>query len=151
MGEKDEGNLSDACKKCGSFCCTYYALPLETPETKEDYDDLRWFLMHEGNYICVEDGAWYLNIGSKCKNLLPEGKCAAYDKRPKICRKHGHKGEACEFFGEYEYEERFHTPEEIEWYAVREMGLKREEVKGWYVHEDEEFWKMMAGMKVTKK
>ena len=141
---EDTPRLKDACGRCGAYCCTYYTLPIEKPETLEDFDDIRWFLMHEGNYVFVEDGEWYLNVNGRCKNLVRDGGCMAYDKRPKICRRHGKSEEPCEFFSDYEFEEQFFTPQEIEWYAARKLGLKREETKGWYVFEDEGFWKAVG-------
>ena len=99
----DQVPIEEACRRCGSFCCTYYALPLDDPEDKDDFDDFRWFLMHGGNYIYIEDAEWYLNIASPCKNLGPEGLCKAYDKRPRICREHGKGEEPCEFYIDYQY------------------------------------------------
>ncbi|MBN1809535.1 MAG: YkgJ family cysteine cluster protein [Planctomycetes bacterium] len=133
-------DLADACRKCGSYCCTYYALPLDEPEDKNDYDDLRWFLMHEGNYIYIEDGDWYLNVMARCGYLLPSGRCAAYRMRPRICREHGGVEDPCEYYSEYTFEKTFLSPEEIEKHAVAMLGLDRDEVEGWFIHEDEGFW-----------
>jgi len=144
MGKtKDE--LADACTRCGSFCCTYYALPLENPENQEDFDDFRWFLMHYGNFIYKDAGDWYLNVASPCRHLSADGRCTAYDARPAICRKHGHdEDEECEFFGGYEFEETLCSVEEVEAYAVRILGLGRDDVKGWFICQDDAFWKALA-------
>jgi hypothetical protein len=46
------------CSKCTGLCCRYFALPIETPDDKEDYDDIRWYLCHEDVTVFVEDGDW---------------------------------------------------------------------------------------------
>ena len=137
----EEVPLREACKRCGSFCCTYYALPLDEPESKEDYDDFRWFLMHPGNYIYQEDGDWYLNIYAPCKYLAGDGRCKVYEKRPRICREHGNGEEPCEFYSDYEYEVMFFEPEDVERYAVEKLRLRREDVKDWFIYEDERYWR----------
>ena len=58
------------CDKCNGLCCRYFALPIETPEDKEDYDDIRWYLCHEDITVFVEDKDWYVNIKNKCTHLL---------------------------------------------------------------------------------
>ena len=35
------------CDKCNGLCCRYFALPIDTPEDREDYDDIRWYLCHK--------------------------------------------------------------------------------------------------------
>lgn len=95
------------CGQCVGLCCRYVALPIETPEDKQDYDDIRWYLCHEGVTIFVEDGDWYINVKNKCRHLADEDyECMIYDKRPKICRKYKYKD--CDYVeGEYDYELHF--------------------------------------------
>ena len=106
----------DLCKKCTGLCCRYFALPIETPEDKEDYDDIRWYLCHEGITIFVEDDEWYMNIDNKCKYLSEKDyTCQIYDKRPRICKKYTTKD--CDFIeGEYDYDLYFTSPEQMEEY-----------------------------------
>lgn len=95
------------CDKCTGLCCRYFALPIETPEDKGDYDDIRWYLCHEGISVFVEDGDWYINMDNKCKNLSEENfQCYLYSKRPRICR--GYTTKDCDMIeGEYDYELHF--------------------------------------------
>ena len=104
------------CERCTGLCCRYFALPIETPETKEDYDDIRWYLCHEDITVFVEDGDWYLNVKNKCRNLSDKDyKCLIYDKRPRICRKYKH--EDCDFVdGEYDYQLHFTCDKDMEEY-----------------------------------
>jgi Fe-S-cluster containining protein len=95
------------CERCSGLCCRYFALPIETPEDRDDYDDIRWYLCHEGTSVFVEDGDWYINIQNKCKYLSEKTyKCTNYEKRPKICRKYT--TDDCDLVeGEYDYELHF--------------------------------------------
>jgi Fe-S-cluster containining protein len=91
------------CAKCTGLCCRYFALPIDTPKTRADYDDIRWYLCHEGISVFVEDGDWYLKVRNVCRHLSGrDHTCRIYDRRPKICRKYKHKD--CDFVeGEYDY------------------------------------------------
>jgi uncharacterized protein len=101
------------CARCAGLCCRYFALPLETPEDKGDYDDIRWYLCHKDVTVFVEDGDWYLNIKNKCRHLSDEDKtCGIYGKRPKICR--GYKIADCDLTdGQYDYELHFTSDKQM--------------------------------------
>lgn len=103
----------DQCNKCIGLCCRYFALPIETPETKEDYDDIRWYLCHKNITIFVEDGQWYIEIKNRCRHLsAKDNRCRIYDERPKICRKYRHKD--CDYVeGKYEYELHFTNDKQV--------------------------------------
>jgi uncharacterized protein len=111
--------LSDVlCEKCAGLCCRYIALPIEEPETKADFDDVRWYLAHEGISVFVEDDDWYINIANRCKYLTKDNRCDIYDHRPRICR--GYKDHSCDFHsGDYGYELHFTTTEELDEYMHR--------------------------------
>jgi Fe-S-cluster containining protein len=104
------------CDKCTGLCCKYFALPIETPKEKGDYDDIKWYLCHEGITVFVEDGDWYLNINNRCRHLSRRDyRCRIYDKRPGICRKYRHAD--CDFVqGKYDYELHFTSDQDMEEY-----------------------------------
>lgn len=104
------------CDKCTGLCCRYFALPIDTPKNKGDYDDIRWFLCHKGISVYVEDGDWYINIKNKCKYLSEDDyRCKIYDKRPRICRSYRHS--TCDIVeGEYDFELHFTSAEQMEEY-----------------------------------
>ena len=111
------------CVKCTGLCCRYYALPIETPEDWDDYDDVRWYLCHEDTSVFIEEGDWYLNVQNKCMNLGDNNQCAIYDLRPKICR--GYKMDECDFTGnDYDYELHFTSAHQMEEYMKIKFGDK---------------------------
>ena len=104
------------CERCTGLCCRYFAIPIDTPEDKGDYDDIRWFLCHKDITVFVEDGDWYINIKNKCKHLSEkDNRCRIYNKRPRICREYRHAD--CDFVqGEYDYELHFTNDKQMEEY-----------------------------------
>ena len=106
------------CEKCAGLCCRYIALPIETPDTKSDYDDIRWYLAHEGISVFVEDEDWYINIANRCKYLNKDNQCDIYEHRPRICRQYQEK--SCDFHsGDYGYELHFTSIEELDEYLAK--------------------------------
>ncbi|MHC4362627.1 MAG: YkgJ family cysteine cluster protein [Planctomycetota bacterium] len=107
---------NNQCDKCTGMCCRYFALPIDTPKDKGDYDDIRWFLCHKGISVFVEDGDWYINIRNKCRHLSEKGNlCRIYSKRPRICRGYRHRN--CDLVeGEYYYDLHFTSDKQMEEY-----------------------------------
>lgn len=111
------------CEHCTAVCCRYIALPIEKPETPRDFDDVRWYLMHEGISVFVEDGQWYMLIQSRCQHLRPDHRCGIYETRPRICR--SYTTDNCDYHsGDYGWEAHFATPEHLDAY-MREHGIRR--------------------------
>ncbi len=116
--EKSKKNKSKKilCDKCTGLCCRYFALPIDTPEDREDFDDIRWYLCHENVTVFVEDGDWYVNMDNKCKHLSENDyRCGIYSTRPKLCRNYTTKD--CDLTeGEYDYELHFLNDKQMEEY-----------------------------------
>ena len=110
------------CEKCTGLCCRYFALPIETPEDRQDYDDIRWYLCHKNVSVFVEDGDWYINLKNKCRHLSEKDyKCKIISKRPKICRSYTVKD--CDFVeGDYDYELHFTNDKQMEEYIKVKFG-----------------------------
>jgi len=111
------------CEHCTAVCCRYLAVPLDRPRTARDYDDIRWYLMHQGIIVFVEDGDWYIQFQTRCKNLGLDNRCAAYDSRPVICQEY-QPGDCDYAGGDYEYERLFTHPHQIDEYYHRKTGRK---------------------------
>jgi Fe-S-cluster containining protein len=117
---KDNGD----CKKCHGLCCRYFGLPIETPETKADFDDIRWYLVHKGTEVYVSDDDWYLNVKNTCKHLKADYGCAIYDTRPRICRQYA--TTKCDITSdEYDHEHHFYSATQLEEYAQGYLRDKR--------------------------
>jgi Fe-S-cluster containining protein len=110
------------CEHCTAKCCQYFALPIDTPTTRKDFEFIRWFLLHERAAIFTEDDDWYLLVYARCKNLQPDNRCANYEMRPQVCRDYA--TENCEYEDEWTYERYFETPEQVEEYAEAVLPKK---------------------------
>jgi Fe-S-cluster containining protein len=83
------------CHSCGAACCRYVAVALAPPRETADRDLIRWYLSHRR--VCVyidKDGDWWVQVGTDCRHLAPDGSCRDYARRPQLCRDYG--TETCE-------------------------------------------------------
>jgi Fe-S-cluster containining protein len=102
----------------------------------EDFDAIRWYVMHDTSWVWVDDGDWYLQVEQACTQLGPEGECLIYATRPSICRDYGlpQQDQApdeppCDYFtrgGAHDME--FRTPGEVERY-IDEYRAAREDAR----------------------
>ncbi len=103
-----------ACDDCGAKCCRYFALEIDTPEDKDDFEDLRWYLCHENTVIYVDEGAWHVHVENDCRYRDQDHRCAIYERRPTMCREHS--PDDCSYNDPWDYELKFSTLEELEIY-----------------------------------
>ena len=105
------------------MCCRYFALEIDEPETARQFDDIRWYLMHENVVVFIEKRKWYLGVMTRCKNLQEDNRCGIYETRPRICR--GYSTDNCEYHGgDYDYEELFTSAEQLEKYGKMKLAMK---------------------------
>ncbi len=77
-----DGNPCDGC----DHCCRYVSLPIPRPRTRRDFDEIRWYVLHQGVSVYVDrEGDWMIQFDSPCA-WLQDGRCAHYELRPQICR-----------------------------------------------------------------
>jgi Fe-S-cluster containining protein len=103
------------CSFCTALCCRYFSVPIETPTTRKDFDNLRWFMMHGHITVYVEEGVWYLCVYGDCKHLQADNRCGNYEDRPRICREYS--TDACEYDDPGLHERLFEMPEQLWEYA----------------------------------
>ena len=108
------------CDHCTAKCCHYFALPIDSPETRKDFDYVRWYLLHDRATVFVEGNCWYLLVHTTCKHLRSDHRCGIYETRPQICR--DYTTDECEFDDDWCYEQYFETPEQIDEYADALFG-----------------------------
>lgn len=111
--------MSDkTCEKCNGKCCKYVAIEIDTPETKEDFENIRWYVAHKNIQVYVdEDDKWHIEFSTPCEFLGEDNICQIYDKRPEICREYNQ--DECLFHNEYEEKHTFRNLEEIDKYIKK--------------------------------
>jgi Fe-S-cluster containining protein len=102
------------CDYCTAKCCKYFALPIDEPTTRQDFDYIRWFLLHGAATVFIEEGTWYLLVHTPCKHLTADDRCGIYATRPQICR--DYTTDNCEYDDTYVYDHYFETAEQVEEY-----------------------------------
>lgn len=117
-----EGKLPPLpCDICRARCCLYFALEIDKPTTKRDFENLKWYVIHRNTFVFVEDGRWFLQINQPCRYLGKNFECTIYERRPLICREHGYdefERPNCEYFHDEQdapmHSAEYHTLEDIE-------------------------------------
>lgn len=117
--------MDKLCRECDARCCRYFCFEIDKPETYQDFENIRWYMLHEGISVHIDDeGDWCILIDNRCRNLAqtPEGlRCSDYDNRPLICRRYS--PDSCDRTrGGYDFEEQFDTAAQLEAYARRMLG-----------------------------
>ena len=112
------------CRKCDAKCCRYFALQIDTPRTKEDFEDVRWYLAHKKVTVFIENRKWYLDVGNECRYLTKDHRCSVYDKRPLVCREHD--VSECERLpGDFDHDFTFRNMKEFDKYMEKRFRGKR--------------------------
>jgi len=76
------------CDECRGECCRVLVIEIDTPKTRDDYEDIKWYLYHPGVSVYIDmNNAWNVQFNTKCKYLDENGRCLIYDKRPPVCKK----------------------------------------------------------------
>jgi Fe-S-cluster containining protein len=102
------------CSYCTARCCRYFALGIDTPTTVEDFDHIRWYLLHGRTAVFVDGGNWFLLVYADCQALQPNNMCGAYDSRPRICQSYS--TENCEYEDDGVYDQFFETAQQVREY-----------------------------------
>jgi Fe-S-cluster containining protein len=108
------------CEFCTAKCCRYFALAIETPTTFEDFEYLRWYVLHDRASIFTEDDTWYLLVHTTCRHLQDDHRCGIYATRPRICQEYT--TDECEYEEGFTYDRYFETPEQIAEYCEALFG-----------------------------
>ena len=115
------------CDYCTAKCCKYFALPMDKPTTRQDFDFIRWFLLHDAATVFLEEGTWYLLVHTVCKHLTPDDRCGIYATRPQICR--DYTTDNCEYDDTYVYDHYFETSEQVEEYMEAVLRPGKEGIR----------------------
>lgn len=111
------------------MCCRYFVLEIDTPTTRAEFDNIRWYLVHENVFVFIEKKKWYLGIYARCKHLAGDNRCGIYATRPQICRKYS--TDNCDYHGgDYNWSVLFSSAEQLEVYAKERLAEIRAENRG---------------------
>jgi hypothetical protein len=75
-------------RHCGARCCRYVTVSIPTPVAEDDWDEMRWWLAHEGVTVSKESDGWMVVFETRCRNLGEAGECRAYRDRMRMCSEH---------------------------------------------------------------
>jgi uncharacterized protein len=123
LRRKDVPSDKVLCEYCTAKCCRYFAVTIETPDERADFEYIRWFLLHDRAAVFKENDDWYLLVHTECKHLQPDNRCGIYDTRPNVCREYSTKD--CEFEDDWTYDFYLETSEQVSEYveaALQEKG-----------------------------
>ena len=115
------------CEYCTAKCCHYFALPIDTPETFQEFEYIRWYLLHDRAAVFKEDDDWYLLVYTVCQHLQPDNRCGIYETRPQICRDYSLKN--CEYEDDWTYDFYLETPEQVEEYMEAVLQKKGRSIR----------------------
>ena len=115
------------CDYCTAKCCRYFAVTIETPEDRRDFEYIRWFLLHDRAAVFKEDDDWYLLVHTECRHLQPDNRCGIYETRPNVCREYSTKD--CEFEDDWTYEFYLETPEQAAEYMEAVLQEKGQSIR----------------------
>ena len=123
--ELPEGEV--LCDYCTARCCRYFALPIDTPETEDDWGFVRWYLLHDRASVFTEDDTWYLLVHTVYKHLRDDNLCGIYETRPQICR--DYTTENCEYEDEWTYDKYLEAPEQVVEYCEATLQKKGQNIR----------------------
>jgi hypothetical protein len=117
------------CQPCKARCCRYVSLEIDTPEDEQDFDNIKWYVIHKNISVYTSEGKWYLMVKSKCEYLAKDNKCSIYRQRPQICREHSTDG--CEYYGDDNfYDDLIESKEDLARYRQHHKQNKKQKKKG---------------------
>jgi Fe-S-cluster containining protein len=116
--EHEDHPTQEICARCGSGCCNHVALEIDRPTTKQGYDNVRWYLLHENVRVFIDHTKrWMVEFVTPCTQVEPAVGCRGYTTRPKICRDYPREDEVCEYLSEEKpYSVRFDSAAQFEEY-----------------------------------
>ena len=88
---------TNRCQNCNAYCCRHVAITIDTPACKEEFDQIRWYLLHKNVWVSIShDDKWIVEFKTPCRLITKDFKCGDYENRPRICRNYPGEDELCE-------------------------------------------------------
>ena len=123
MGSEPTRDQFTICTQdCGARCCRYITIEVDTPRARRDWDEVRWWLAHEGVIVSKDEDGWNVHVETRCSNLRDDGACAIYPHHMDTCENYD--ATTCEFTGPLDIEFELHSELDLARY-IEKRGLKR--------------------------
>ncbi len=82
-------------RRCRARCCGYLTVHVDAPRAHADWDEMRWWLAHEGTMVTKDEDGWLLHVKTPCRHLRADNLCGIYQDRMTTCA--GYDAATCEF------------------------------------------------------
>jgi Fe-S-cluster containining protein len=122
VGEGKPDQLTICTKHCGARCCRYITVTVAAPKSEPDWDEVRWWLAHEGVMVTHDHEGWMLHLQTRCKNLRADNACGVYPDHMLACKEYDPSD--CEYTGEVPFDVKLESEEDLAAYLERRR-LKR--------------------------
>ncbi len=99
-GTKDQFTICT--EDCRGACCRYITVEVPAPRARADWDEMRWWLAHEGVQVTHDEDGWLLHVPTRCTNLRADNACGIYPHHMGTCKEYD--AATCEFTGPVEYD-----------------------------------------------
>lgn len=109
-------------RDCQARCCRYLTVEVPAPRGRADWDEMRWWLAHEGVMVSRDDEGWLLHVQTPCTNLRADNACGVYPYHMGTCKEYDARN--CEFTGPLEYDVLFREELDLARY-LEKRKLKR--------------------------
>ena len=114
-----EGNPCEGC----DHCCRYVSIQIDTPRSRIDFENIRWYLLHKNVSVMIDyEGDWLIQFDTPCEWLI-EGRCTHYELRPEICRDYDPAD--CERYAGPAEKVLLRTPDDLERYLSTRKGKRK--------------------------
>lgn len=123
MDAPSKDQLAICTQDCKGRCCRYITIPVKTPRARDDWDEMRWWLAHEGVIVSKDEDGWQVHVETRCGNLRRDNACAIYPHHMDTCEEYD--AANCEFTGPLDYEFELRTEADLGRYLE-----KRDLVRG---------------------
>lgn len=114
-GTKDQFTICT--QDCRGRCCRYITVEVPAPLGRADWDEMRWWLAHDGVMVTQDEDGWLLHMPTRCSNLREDNACGIYPHHMGTCKEYD--GATCEFTGELEYDLELRTELDLARYIER--------------------------------
>ena len=123
MGEAaGREQLAICTRDCGARCCRYVTIKVSAPRSRDDWDEMRWWLAHTGVSVSKDDEGWMVCVETRCGNLRADNTCAVHPQHMDTCKDYD--PAHCEFTGPLDEELELRSELDLALYLERRK-LKR--------------------------